>query len=53
MVNPKMIIALILVAALVANITLFAFRVLGVGTFWLVIGVVALITYVMFPKKRK
>ena len=53
MVKAKAVIAIVLAALLVVNIALFAFGVIGVGIFWAVIAVAALITYIMFPKKRK
>ena len=57
MANAKLITAIILIVVVVLNVILFAFRVydslgaLGVGLFWIVLGIAALITYVMFPKK--
>ena len=52
MANTKLIISIVLIVVMILNITLFAFGSLNVGIFWLVIGVGALVTYVIFPKMR-
>lgn len=53
MVDAKKAVAVALVAVLVANMLMFAFRVIGAGVFWVIIAFVALSVYLLFPKKEK
>lgn len=47
----KKAVALVLVCVLILNVFLFAFRVIGAGVFWVVIGAVGLLAYLFFPKE--
>ncbi|MBU4284360.1 MAG: hypothetical protein KJ968_04575 [Nanoarchaeota archaeon] len=51
--KKKQIIAIVLVIILILNLALFAFLIYGLMIFWLIIGVVFLVNFLFFKKKKK
>lgn len=51
--KKKQIIAIVLVIILILNLALFAFLRYGLMIFWLIIGIVFLVNFLFFKKKKK
>ncbi|MFC1728561.1 hypothetical protein ACFLZ7_03800 [Nanoarchaeota archaeon] len=51
--NPVKTLSLIFVLILIVNMTAFAFHKITTFTFWIIIGLAALVAYIGLPKLRK